>query len=107
MANSADSLSGWLSLLSAAGAADGWPGEVTFTSAHIDSVRALAEGDSEAMHACRAGDCVLDLVQGDAFEQEALTHEETRASSKRMLARERTREHITAEIERSGADEYG
>jgi steroid delta-isomerase-like uncharacterized protein len=40
---------------------------------------ALAEGDSEAMDACRAGDCVLDLVQGDAFEQEALTHEETRA----------------------------
>jgi steroid delta-isomerase-like uncharacterized protein len=40
---------------------------------------ALAAGDSAAMDACRADDYVLDLVQGDAFDQEALTHDETRA----------------------------
>ncbi len=40
---------------------------------------ALTQADSQAMDACRAADYVLDLVQGDAFEQDALTHEETRA----------------------------
>ena len=44
-----------------------------------DYLTALAAADSAAMDACRAADYVLDLVQGDAFEQEALTHEETRA----------------------------
>jgi ABC-type phosphate/phosphonate transport system substrate-binding protein len=48
VANSADSLSGWLSLIEATvGAGNEWPGRVTFTSAHIDSLRALANGDAE------------------------------------------------------------
>jgi ABC-type phosphate/phosphonate transport system substrate-binding protein len=48
VANSADSLSGWLSLLAATvGAGEPWPGEVTFTSAHLDSVRALAGGTAD------------------------------------------------------------
>ena len=40
---------------------------------------ALGAADSEGMDACRGADFVLDLVQGDAYEQEALNHEETRA----------------------------
>ena len=40
---------------------------------------ALTEADSDGMDACRAPDYVLDLVQGDAFDQDALSHEETRA----------------------------
>jgi steroid delta-isomerase-like uncharacterized protein len=42
-------------------------------------LEALAAGDSQAMDAYRAPDYVLDLVQRDAFEQGALSHEETRA----------------------------
>lgn len=48
IANSADSLSGWLSLRAATvGNGEPWPGTVTFTSAHLDSLRTLAkrEGD--------------------------------------------------------------
>ena len=44
-----------------------------------DYLASLTEADIDAMDACRACDYVLDLVQGDAFEQDALTHEETRA----------------------------
>jgi steroid delta-isomerase-like uncharacterized protein len=40
---------------------------------------ALALADTARMDACRGPDYVLDLVQGDAFEQDALTHDETRA----------------------------
>jgi ABC-type phosphate/phosphonate transport system substrate-binding protein len=48
VANSADSLSGWLSLLAATvGARGEWPGAVTFTSAHLDSLRALAQGEAD------------------------------------------------------------
>ena len=39
---------------------------------------ALATRDSEGMEAFRATDYILDLVERDAFEQEALSHEETR-----------------------------
>jgi ABC-type phosphate/phosphonate transport system substrate-binding protein len=48
VANSADSLSGWLSLRAATvGAGHEWPGTVTFTSAHRDSVLALANGEGD------------------------------------------------------------
>lgn len=48
VANSADSLSGWFSLLAATvGAGAEWPGSVTFTSAHRDSLTALARGDAD------------------------------------------------------------
>ncbi len=48
VANSADSLSGWLSLLAATvGPGRDWPGTVTFTSAHHDSLRALAKGEAD------------------------------------------------------------
>ncbi len=48
VANSADSLSGWISLLAATvGETGTWPGEFTFTSAHSDSVRALAKGEAD------------------------------------------------------------
>lgn len=48
VANSADSLSGWHSLRAATvGAGRAWPGRVTFTSAHHDSVRALAKGEAD------------------------------------------------------------
>jgi steroid delta-isomerase-like uncharacterized protein len=40
---------------------------------------ALAGRDSEGMEAFRASDYVLDLVERDAFEQEALSREETRS----------------------------
>jgi steroid delta-isomerase-like uncharacterized protein len=42
-------------------------------------VEALAAGDGAGMDAYRASDYVLDLVQRDAFEQSALSHEETNA----------------------------
>lgn len=44
-ANSADSLSGWVSLLAATGGGP-WAGDVTFTGAHIESLRALQGGDA-------------------------------------------------------------
>lgn len=48
VANSADSLSGWLSLLAVTvGAGNEWPGTVAYTSAHVDSVRALARGEAD------------------------------------------------------------
>lgn len=48
VANSADSLSGWLSLRAATvGARAQWPGTVTFTSAHHDSLRALAKREAD------------------------------------------------------------
>lgn len=48
VANSADSLSGWLSLLAGTvGAGSDWPGPVTFTSAHLDSIRCLAKGEAD------------------------------------------------------------
>ncbi|MGI9645654.1 MAG: PhnD/SsuA/transferrin family substrate-binding protein [Ilumatobacteraceae bacterium] len=48
VANSADSLSGWLSLLAATvGVGGDWPGTVTYTSAHVDSLRALAKGEAD------------------------------------------------------------
>lgn len=46
--NSADSLSGWFSLIAATvGTGNQWPGTVTHTSSHIDSVRQLARGDAD------------------------------------------------------------
>jgi predicted ester cyclase len=42
-------------------------------------VTALAAGDSKGMDAFRAPDYTLDLVQRDAFEQDSLSHQETRA----------------------------
>ena len=48
VANSADSLSGWLSLLAATvGPGREWPGPVTFTSAHRDSLTALAKDEAD------------------------------------------------------------
>src|SRR4051812_23657544 len=47
VANSADSLSGWISLLNALGPDDHLPGEVMFTSAHVDSLRALVEAGAD------------------------------------------------------------
>lgn len=48
VANSDDSLSGWISLLNAAvGADDPLPGEATFTSAHVASLRALVGGGAD------------------------------------------------------------
>ena len=48
VANSADSLSGWFSLLAATvGGGREWPGVATFTSAHHDSLSALATGDAD------------------------------------------------------------
>jgi ABC-type phosphate/phosphonate transport system substrate-binding protein len=45
VANSPDSLSGWVSLLAATvGAGGTWPGEVAFSSAHVESLRVLAAG---------------------------------------------------------------
>ncbi len=46
--NSHDSLSGWHSLRAATvGAGQAWPGRVTLTAAHRDSVRALATGHAD------------------------------------------------------------
>jgi ABC-type phosphate/phosphonate transport system substrate-binding protein len=48
VANSADSLSGWVSFLNATVGPDGsWPGTVTFTSAHVDSLRRVADGEAD------------------------------------------------------------
>lgn len=48
VANSADSLSGWVSLLNATVGGHGrWPGQVTYTSAHLESVRMLAAGRAD------------------------------------------------------------
>lgn len=48
VANSADSLSGWISFLHATvGPSGAWPGEVTFTSAHVESIRTLAAGRAD------------------------------------------------------------
>ena len=48
VANSADSLSGWISFLAATvGPAGDWPGEVAFTSAHVESLRVLAAGGAD------------------------------------------------------------
>jgi ABC-type phosphate/phosphonate transport system substrate-binding protein len=48
VANSPDSLSGWISLLNATvGVVDAFPCDVTFTSAHVESLRALASGDAD------------------------------------------------------------
>jgi ABC-type phosphate/phosphonate transport system substrate-binding protein len=46
-ANKDDSLSGWISLLNALGPDDQLPDEITFTSAHIKSLRALADGAAD------------------------------------------------------------
>ncbi len=45
-ANSVESLSGWVSFLVAAGVA-AWPGEVIWTGAHRESLRAVSEGRAE------------------------------------------------------------
>ena len=48
VANSVDSLSGWISLLHATvGEHDAWPGEVTFTGAHVESLRGLAAAEAD------------------------------------------------------------
>jgi ABC-type phosphate/phosphonate transport system substrate-binding protein len=48
VANSADSLSGWVSLLNGTvGPRGRWPGRVTYTSAHLESVRMLAAGEAD------------------------------------------------------------
>jgi hypothetical protein len=48
VANSADSLSGWLSLLAATvGSGRPWPGPVEMTGAHVESLRRLAAGGAE------------------------------------------------------------
>lgn len=48
VANSADSLSGWHSLRAGTvGPGHDWPGTVTYTSAHHDSLRALAKGEAD------------------------------------------------------------
>ena len=48
VANSVDSLSGWISLLHATvGEHDPWPGEVAFSGAHVESLRALADGEGD------------------------------------------------------------
>jgi ABC-type phosphate/phosphonate transport system substrate-binding protein len=50
VANSADSLSGWISFLAAArdaGATGRWPGEVIWSGAHIESLRHLRDGRAD------------------------------------------------------------
>lgn len=48
VANSLDSLTGWLSLIAGTvGAGNEWPGAVTFTSGHLDSIRFLARGEAD------------------------------------------------------------
>ena len=50
VANSADSLSGWISFLAAvdaAGAGTRWPGEVSWSGAHIESLRHLQDGRAD------------------------------------------------------------
>ena len=46
--NSSDSLSGWFSLIAATvGVGNEWPGRITYTSAHLDSLSALASGQAD------------------------------------------------------------
>jgi ABC-type phosphate/phosphonate transport system substrate-binding protein len=48
VANSVDSLSGWISFLHATvGEHDAWPGPVSFSGAHVESLRTLAEGKAD------------------------------------------------------------
>jgi ABC-type phosphate/phosphonate transport system substrate-binding protein len=48
VANSEDSLSGWISLLAATVGVDApWPGRVRFTSTHYESLRVLATGGAD------------------------------------------------------------
>lgn len=48
VANSADSLSGWFSLLAATvGPGGTWPGDVVFAGSHLAGIRALAAGDAD------------------------------------------------------------
>ena len=47
VANSADSLSGWISLLNALGPDARLPGEITWTTAHVESLRALAAAGAD------------------------------------------------------------
>jgi ABC-type phosphate/phosphonate transport system substrate-binding protein len=47
-ANSVDSLSGWISLLNATvGNHDPWPGDVSFSGAHVESLRMVVEGEAD------------------------------------------------------------
>ena len=45
--NAPDSLSGWISLLAAAGTRGAWPGPVEWTGGHVESLRALREGRAD------------------------------------------------------------
>lgn len=48
VANSSDSLSGFISFLHATvGPAGSWPGHMSFTAAHVESVRTVASGDAD------------------------------------------------------------
>lgn len=48
VANSADSLSGWISLLAATvGPSGNWPGAIEFTTAHAESLQILAAGGAD------------------------------------------------------------
>jgi len=48
VANSADSLSGWFSLLAnTVGSGNDWPGPTYFTRSHHDSIRELSRGDAD------------------------------------------------------------
>jgi hypothetical protein len=48
VANSEDSLSGWVSLLAATVGVDApWPGRITFTTAHVESLRVLSRGGAD------------------------------------------------------------
>lgn len=48
VANSDDSVSGWFSLLAATvGPGGEWPGRVTYTTSHLDSMEALANGEAD------------------------------------------------------------
>jgi ABC-type phosphate/phosphonate transport system substrate-binding protein len=48
VANSSDSLSGWISLLNAiVGETDSFAGDVTFSSAHLESLRTLGRGGAD------------------------------------------------------------
>jgi steroid delta-isomerase-like uncharacterized protein len=54
-------------------------GNLTSLGVVAEYVAALARGDSEGMDALRGPEYVLDLVERDAFEEEAMSHDETRA----------------------------
>lgn len=48
VANSVDSLSGWISFLNATmGEHDAWPGDLTFSGAHVESLGALHDGEAD------------------------------------------------------------